>query len=576
MAQLIMSGKDMDTVTRRVASVANHLLPVHSPHPAASSVALSHTSAKNDTYHRIHGQVSTEPVVWVKASDESGKEFTDIIYEKAQGEGIAKITINRPERRNAFRPETVKEMMRAFEDARTDSSIGVIILTGKGTKAFCSGGDQAIRNKDGYADKNNEASLNVLELQGRIRRLPKPVIAMVAGYAVGGGHVLHMVCDLTIAADNAVFGQTGPKVGPKKAREMWFLTRFYNAYEAEKMGLVNTVVSQIAGDATLLFYGTEEGNEGKTAYVEPPSVNSSPAWLMDQLMMSGKDMDTVIRRVASVANHLLPVHSPHPAASSVALSHTSAKNDTYHRIHGQVSTEPVVWVKASGESGKEFTDIIYEKAQGEGIAKITINRPEKRNAFRPETVKEMMRAFEDARTDSSIGVIILTGKGTKAFCSGGELAIRNKDGYADQNNEDSLNVMELQGRIRRLPKPVIAMVAGYAVGGGHVLHVVCDLTIAADNAVFGQTGPRVGSFDAGYGTAIMSRLIGPKKAREMWFLTRFYNAYEAEKMGLVNTVVPQIAGDATLLFYGTEEGNEGKTAYVQRRKPDFSRFPRRP
>lgn len=338
-------------------------------------------------------------------------------------------------------------------------------------------------------------------------------------------------------------------------------------------------------------------------------------------LISEKNMDAVTRRVASVANHLLPVQSPAPRSplvgSSIALCNTSAKNNAYHRVHGQVSTEEVVWRKASDESGKEFTDIIYEKAEGEGIAKITINRPERRNAFRPETVKEMMRAFEDARVDSSVGVIILTGKGTKAFCSGGDQAIRNKDGYANQDNVGSLDVLELQVRIRRLPKPVIAMVAGYAVGGGHVLHMVCDLTIAADNAVFGQTGPKVGSFDAGYGGAIMSRLVGPKKAREMWFLTRFYTAEEAERMGLINTVVPlekleqetvrwcreilrnsptairvlksainaaddghaglqQFAGDATLIFYGTEEGNEGKTAFLQRRKPDFSRFPRRP
>ncbi|ESR51586.1 hypothetical protein KPL70_013008 [Citrus sinensis] len=170
--------------------------------------------------------------------------------------------------------------------------------------------------------------------------------------------------------------------------------------------------------------------------------------------------------------------------------------------------------------------------------KITINRPDRRNAFRPHTVKELIRAFNDARDDSSVGVIILTGKGTEAFCSGGDQALRTRDGYADYENFGRLNVLDLQVQIRRLPKPVIAMVAGYAVGGGHVLHMVCDLTIAADNAIFGQTGPKVGSFDAGYGSSIMSRLVGPKKAREMWFLARFYTAEEAEKMGLVNTVVP--------------------------------------
>nr|KJB31006.1 hypothetical protein B456_005G181500 [Gossypium raimondii] len=249
--------------------------------------------------------------------------------------------------------------------------------------------------------------------------------------------------------------------------------------------------------------------------------------------------------------------------------------------------------------------------------KITINRPERRNAFRPQTIKELIRAFNDARDDSSIGVIILTGKGTKAFCSGGDQALRKADGYADFENFGRLNVLDLQVQIRRLPKPVIAMVAGYAVGGGHVLHMVCDLTIAADNAIFGQTGPKVGSFDAGYGSSIMSRLVGPKKAREMWFLARFYTASEAEKMGLVNAVVPlekleqetikwcreilrnsptairvlkaalnavddghaglqEVGGNATLIFYGTEEGNEGKTAYVERRRPNFSKFSRRP
>ncbi|KAK8470802.1 hypothetical protein PHAVU_003G061500 [Phaseolus vulgaris] len=244
-------------------------------------------------------------------------------------------------------------------------------------------------------------------------------------------------------------------------------------------------------------------------------------------------------------------------------------------------------------------------------------RPERRNAFRPQTVKELMRAFTDARDDSSIGVVILTGKGTKAFCSGGDQALRTDDGYSDDGSFSNLNVLDLQVQIRRLPKPVIAMVAGYAIGGGHILHMVCDLTIAADNAIFGQTGPKVGSFDAGYGSSIMSRLVGPKKAREMWFLTRFYDAVEAEKMGLINTVVPldnleketikwcreilrnsptairvlksalnavddghsglqELGGNATLIYYGTEESKEGKTAYLQRRRPDFSKFKRRP
>ncbi|XP_021744623.1 1,4-dihydroxy-2-naphthoyl-CoA synthase, peroxisomal-like [Chenopodium quinoa] len=337
--------------------------------------------------------------------------------------------------------------------------------------------------------------------------------------------------------------------------------------------------------------------------------------------IENEELKIARRRLAKVANHVNPEIVTHSKShqlhqSSISLSATSM-NDNYHKVHGQVSADPVVWKAATDDSGIDFIDIIYEKAVGEAIAKITINRPERRNAFRPETIKELIRAFDDARDDSSIGVIILTGKGTKAFCSGGDQAIRGKDGYIDSKSIGRLNVLDLQVQIRRLPKPVIAMVAGYAVGGGHILHMVCDLTIAADNAIFGQTGPKVGSFDAGYGSSIMSRLIGPKKAREMWFLTRFYPANEAERMGLVNTVVPlesleqetikwcreilrnsptairvlksainavddghaglqQIGGDATLLFYGTEEGNEGKTAYNERRRPEFSKFPRRP
>ncbi|PHT27408.1 1,4-dihydroxy-2-naphthoyl-CoA synthase [Capsicum baccatum] len=336
--------------------------------------------------------------------------------------------------------------------------------------------------------------------------------------------------------------------------------------------------------------------------------------------MSEKDLNTMRRRVASVAYHLLPVV---PSVQNVVFSIessncTSSMNDNYHKIHGEVSNHEPVWrLISSDDSGGDFTDIIYEKAVDESIAKITINRPDRRNAFRPHTIKELIRAFNDARDDGSVGVIILTGKGTKAFCSGGDQALRSKDGYTDFESFGRLNVLDLQVQIRRLPKPVIAMVAGYAVGGGHILHMVCDLTIAADNAIFGQTGPKVGSFDAGYGSSIMSRLVGPKKAREMWFLTRFYTASEAEKMGLVNTVVPlnklesetikwcreilrnsptairvlksalnavddghaglqALGGDATLLFYGTEEGSEGKNAYNERRPPDFSKFPRLP
>ncbi|GAV61019.1 ECH domain-containing protein [Cephalotus follicularis] len=340
--------------------------------------------------------------------------------------------------------------------------------------------------------------------------------------------------------------------------------------------------------------------------------------------ISDKDLNTVRRRMACVSNHLTPENLgssniPAGGTATVALRNTSSMNNNrYHRIHGEVPAHQVVWRPYSDdETGKKFVDILYEKAVGESIAKITINRPERRNAFSPQTVKELIRAFDDARDDSSIGVIILTGKGTKAFCSGGDLALRTADGYADNENMSRLNVLDLQVQIRRLPKPVIAMVAGYAVGGGHVLHMVCDLTIAADNAIFGQNGPKVGSFDAGYGSSVMSRLVGPKKAREMWFLARFYTASEAEKMGLVNTVVPlqkleqetikwcreilrnsptairvlksalnavddghaglqEIGGNATLMFYGSEEANEGKTAYMEHRPPDFSKFSRRP
>ncbi|PKU59732.1 1,4-Dihydroxy-2-naphthoyl-CoA synthase, peroxisomal [Dendrobium catenatum] len=266
---------------------------------------------------------------------------------------------------------------------------------------------------------------------------------------------------------------------------------------------------------------------------------------------SMKELKTIERRIASLNNHLFPKSSILSECRQISSSPASAE-DSYRRIHGEVSKEPAVWRPALDESGKEFTDIHYEKSVGEGIAKITINRPERRNAFGPHTIKELMRAFSDARDDSSIGAIILTGKGTKAFCSGGDQALRTSDGYTDFESFGRLNVLDLQVQIRRLPKPVIAMVAGYAVGGGHVLHMVCDLTIAAENAIFGQTGAKakvssyfgsdifhvqVGSFDAGYGSSIMSRLVGPKKAKEMWFLSRFYNAYEAEKMGLVNAVV---------------------------------------
>lgn len=273
------------------------------------------------------------------------------------------------------------------------------------------------------------------------------------------------------------------------------------------------------------------------------------------------------------------------------------------------------WIKA-----KDYQDIIYEKL--DGIAKVTINRPEVRNAFRPETVLEMYDAFSDAREDPEIGVILLTGKGPAkdgkyAFCSGGDQRIRGDKGYVGTDGVPRLNVLDLQKLIRSIPKPVIALVAGYAIGGGHVLHVVCDLTIAADNAVFGQTGPKVGSFDGGFGASYLARMVGQKRAREIWYLCRQYSAEEAYEMGMVNKVVPlkelekegvkwaqeilensplsirllksafnaeldgqagiqELAGNATLLYYMSEEAQEGKKAYNEKRKPDFKKFPRVP
>jgi naphthoate synthase len=263
----------------------------------------------------------------------------------------------------------------------------------------------------------------------------------------------------------------------------------------------------------------------------------------------------------------------------------------------------------------EYDDVIYETS--DGIAKITINRPEVRNAFRPQTLFELSDAFEAARDDPDVGVIILTGAGDDAFCSGGDQRVRGDDGYLDDKGIGRLNVLDLQVQIRRLPKPVIAMVAGYAIGGGHVLHIVCDLTVAADNARFGQTGPKVGSFDGGYGAGLLARIVGHKKAREIWYLCEQYDAQEALAMGLVNKVVPldrledetvawaqkileksplalrllkaafnadtdglagiqQLAGDATLLYYMSEEAQEGRNAYVEKRQPRFDQFPRRP
>ncbi len=268
------------------------------------------------------------------------------------------------------------------------------------------------------------------------------------------------------------------------------------------------------------------------------------------------------------------------------------------------------------EEIKTYQDIRFERTE-DGIAKITINRPEVRNAFRPETVQEMQDAFERCRNDSSIGVIILTGEGPHAFCSGGDQRVRGEEGYLGQDGIPRLNVLDLQKQIRSLPKPVVAMVAGYAIGGGHVLHVVCDLTIAADNARFGQVGPRVGSFDGGLGSSYLARIVGQKKAREIWYLCRQYDAQEALEMGLVNCVVPladleketlkwcreilqhsplalrclkaclnadcdgqvgllDLAGNATMMYYMTEEAQEGKHAFLEKRKPDFNQFPRLP
>ena len=283
----------------------------------------------------------------------------------------------------------------------------------------------------------------------------------------------------------------------------------------------------------------------------------------------------------------------------------------------------ISWVPSAAPADGGYTDIRYETSAGpdRGIAKITIARPEVRNAFRPRTVIELSEAFEAAREDTEIGVIILTGEGPDAFCSGGDQRVRGDSGYLNDDEAGRagvgrFHVTDLHIQIRRLPKPVVAMVAGYAIGGGHVLHLVCDLTIAADNARFGQVGPKVGSFDGGFGAGLLANLVGPKKAKEIWFLCRQYSATEALEMGLVNTVVPlesleqetvgwcremlalspfalrllkasfnaaedglsgiqQLAHDANLLFYGSEEAQEGRDAYREKRAPDFSRFPKR-
>src|SRR3954447_25698599 len=288
--------------------------------------------------------------------------------------------------------------------------------------------------------------------------------------------------------------------------------------------------------------------------------------------------------------------------------------------HNQAPPSEELYAPIEWRSAGDFEDILYEK--GDGIAKITINRPDVRNAFRPQTLAELREAFNRARDDLEVGSIIFTGAGTEAFCSGGDQRIRGDDGYIGDDEVAKqgvgrLDVGDLHVQIRRLPKPAVAMVAGYAVGGGHILHLVCDLTIGADNSVFGQTGPRVGSFDGGFGSSLLARNVGVKKAKEIWFLLRLYDAQEALDMGLVNTVVPldqleretvawgremaalsplslrllkssfnatedglsgiqQLSHDATLLFYMTEEGQEGRNAYQQGRSPDFSKYPKRP
>lgn len=293
------------------------------------------------------------------------------------------------------------------------------------------------------------------------------------------------------------------------------------------------------------------------------------------------------------------------SSSPSASSRTPTSTSTFHRDHSQK------WI-----SLKQYEDIRLEMTE-DGIAKVTINRPEVRNAFRPQTVEEMLNAFEIIRDHQDIGVVILCGEGDMAFCSGGDQRVRGTGGYVGKDGVPRLNVLDLQKAIRSLPKPVIAMVAGFAVGGGHVLHVVCDLTIAADNARFGQSGPKVGSFDGGLGSSYLARIVGQKKAREIWYLCRQYDAAQAMDMGLVNHVVPleqleketlqwareilehsplalrclksalnadcdgqigllDFAGNATLLYYLSEEAKEGKTAYMEKRKPDFSKFPRFP
>ncbi|KAK9901540.1 hypothetical protein WJX75_001352 [Coccomyxa subellipsoidea] len=373
---------------------------------------------------------------------------------------------------------------------------------------------------------------------------------------------------------------------------------------------------------------TSVASEADTGALQRAPASQGAGSALDVLSDADQMGDPQSRRVQTLAAHLIPAQRvdvaleksglPSVIASpSSSRQQASRSSSSYDRVHGTVSSQPATWRTIPVVHGEALQDVRYEKAEGEGIAKITINRPEKRNAFRPQTTEEMMRCFSDARDDPDVGVVILTGEGAQAFCSGGDQSVRGEGGYVGPDKIPRLNVLDLQVQIRRLPKPVIAMVAGYAVGGGQILQMMCDITIAADNAVFGQTGPKVGSFDAGYGSTQMVRLVGQKKAREIWFLARLYNAQQALEMGLINTVVPlerleeetlvwcreilrnsptalrvlkaalnaaedgqagiqELGGNATLLFYQTEEGNEGRRAYLEKRPPDFSKFPRFP
>jgi len=334
------------------------------------------------------------------------------------------------------------------------------------------------------------------------------------------------------------------------------------------------------------------------------------------LLVVGAD-DAVYRRYATAMAARLPRAAVAVIPDAGHTAHLENPAAFAASVEDFLERRPVMEI--SWRAARTYTDIRYElgEADARGIAKITINRPEVRNAFRPETLHELADAFTAARDDPAVGVVVLTGAGQEAFCAGGDQRIRGSAGYLDRAGVPRLNVLDLQRQIRALPKPVVAMVAGYAIGGGHVLHVVCDLTIAADNAVFGQTGPRVGSFDGGYGAGYLARIVGQKKAREVWFLCRRYTAAEAREMGLVNAVVPladleaetvrwcremlalsplalrclkaafnadtdglaglqELAGNATLLYYMTEEAKEGKQAFLEKRPPDFGRFPRLP